>query len=186
MKQLVVFLFFVSVFFFGCENKSQMGQSPQEFETYYVKIDNTAPARFLNEPSEGNELGRIPTGKVLKVSDARLIDRGMTRVVWYKIEYNGQVGWISQYVTTGERLKERQYVITEKHGEIPLRDRLEGGTKTITLNYIPGGVKLEVLKTVPGNVKGVGAVAWYQVKYQLNTGWIMNLETTGEVLTEIN
>ena len=78
-------------------------------EKTLVQIDDLAPARLLDYPDNGNLIIRIPTKEKLEVIDSKRIKRGMTDVLWYKVKYKNYVGWISQYVTTGELIREKRH-----------------------------------------------------------------------------
>ncbi len=177
MKKLITILLFFSIFSFNCEQKTQ---------TFYVQIEQTGSARLMDRPDafKGIELDRIPINEKLKVLDSQIEKAKPYDVTWFKVEYNGKTGWISHFTTTGKMLKEKKYVITEEQGMVPLRDKIGQGHKT--LRYIPGHIKLELLKSIPDSSGVLGKFLWYKVKDESVIGYILSLETTGEVLIEIN
>ena len=90
--------------------QKRIGQELEEKakqEKTFVEIDELAPARLLDVPNNGSLIIRIPTGEKVEVIDSKGIKSGMTYVVWYKVNYKDNIGWISQHVTTGEMLKEK-------------------------------------------------------------------------------
>jgi len=104
--------------FFSCEKAKERNESQKKFiqeltekakeEKTLVQIDDLAPARLLDYPDNGNLIIRIPTKEKVEVIDSKHIKRGMTDVIWYKVKYKNYVGWISQYVTTGKLIREKE------------------------------------------------------------------------------
>jgi len=70
-------------------------------ENSIVKITDS-PAKLRPSPDYfENYLIEIPTGTELKVLDTNSVRTGGTvqyAVIWYKVEYKGKTGWISEYV----------------------------------------------------------------------------------------
>ncbi|CAC9537318.1 hypothetical protein [uncultured Gammaproteobacteria bacterium] len=71
----------------------------------YVVIEqggdgNSAPLRVA--PNEMTSIARIQAGVKLEVISEYVVPKPtkyMPTVTWYKVEYNGLTGWISEYVT---------------------------------------------------------------------------------------
>jgi len=116
IRLLIIFVIFS--IFSSCEKAKERNESQKKFiqeltekakeEKTLVQIDDLAPARLLDYPDNGNLIIRIPTKEKVEVIDSKRIKRGMTDVLWYKVKYKNYVGWISQYVTTGELIKEKR------------------------------------------------------------------------------
>ena len=67
----------------------------------YVTTGSGYTSRLLSYPfsGEGTEILRIPENTKLKVLEGKDLNSGMTKVYWFKVEYEGMVGWISSYST---------------------------------------------------------------------------------------
>jgi len=66
-------------------------------EVEIITLDNRA--RLLKEIN-GNVITRIPTGTQLEVLEQKSVSQGGTvkwTVTWYKVNYNGKIGWISEH-----------------------------------------------------------------------------------------
>ena len=72
----------------------------------YVVIDNLGSARVLSSAPDGVVLGRLSVGKRVEILEKKNVRTGRIGQTWYKIDFNGKMGWISQYVTTGNIYKE--------------------------------------------------------------------------------
>ena len=72
----------------------------------FVVIDKTAPATLREAPNGRSSLGKIPAGTKLEIESKKDIRSGRLVVTWYEVNYNGRNGWISQYVTMGDIIKE--------------------------------------------------------------------------------
>ena len=72
----------------------------------FVVIDKTAPATLREAPNGRSSLGKIPAGTKIEIKSKKDIRSGMLVVTWYEVNYNGRNGWISQYVTMGDIIKE--------------------------------------------------------------------------------
>ena len=47
----------------------------------------------------GQEILSIPPNTKLKIIEGKDIKAGMTKVYWFKVEYQSKIGWISSYST---------------------------------------------------------------------------------------
>jgi hypothetical protein len=72
----------------------------------FVVIDKAAPAILREAPNGTDSLGKIPAGTKIEIKSKKDIRNGMIVVTWYKVHYKGKKGWISQYVTMGDIIKE--------------------------------------------------------------------------------
>jgi len=77
---------------------------PEETIKQFITIDssaNTAPMR--SGPGSSQTLRRVPAKTKLKVISKKII-KGATKympdVTWFKVNYNGATGWVSEFVTT--------------------------------------------------------------------------------------
>lgn len=95
---LVILVSLVSVFIFIKIGYAEM----KEFGI----IDKTAPATLREAPNGRSSLGKIPAGTKIEIKSKKDIRSGMLVVTWYEVNYNGRNGWISQYVTMGDIIKE--------------------------------------------------------------------------------
>ena len=75
-------------------------------EREFVIIDKAAPATIREAPNGRSSLGKIPAGTKIEINGKKEIRSGMLVVTWYKVSHNGKNGWISQYVTMGDIIKE--------------------------------------------------------------------------------
>jgi len=72
----------------------------------FVVIDKSAPATLRDAPNGTSSLGKIPASTKIEIMSKKDIRSGMLVVTWYEVDYNGRKGWISQYVTMGDVIKE--------------------------------------------------------------------------------
>jgi hypothetical protein len=72
----------------------------------YVIIDEIGPARILDSPPDGKEIGHIPAKWKVEIFGKRECRTGRFIQTWYKVKSNNKVGWISQYTTTGAMIKD--------------------------------------------------------------------------------
>jgi|LWDU01.1.fsa_nt_gi hypothetical protein len=70
----------------------------------FVKIDSSSSdAPMRHYPNGTNSVARVPAGTKLEVLDKNVISgatRFMPSVTWYKVQFNGKTGWVSEFVTT--------------------------------------------------------------------------------------
>ncbi|MGL5066546.1 MAG: SH3 domain-containing protein [Sarcina sp.] len=117
-----------------------------------------------------NILGKIPTGTQVNVL-------GQSNG-WYKVEYNGQIGWICGSYTTGlnnnsatSSVQTNAIGTTNIYSSIGwLHFRSGAGLNYNILDKIPTGTQVKVYSQ-SGN--------WYKVMYNGQTGWIYSTYTTG-------
>jgi len=72
----------------------------------FVVIDELGSARVLGYPPDGRLIRRIPALTKTEILGKKECRTGIATQTWYKIKINGKTGWISQYVTTGDIIKE--------------------------------------------------------------------------------
>ena len=72
----------------------------------FVIIDKATPATLREAPNGTSSLGKIPAGTKIEIKSKKDIRSGMLVITWYEVEYKGKKGWISQYVTMGDIIKE--------------------------------------------------------------------------------
>lgn len=72
----------------------------------FVVIDKIAPATLRKAPNGTSSLGKIPEGTKIEIKSKKEIRSGILVVIWYEVNYEGINGWISQYVTMGDIIKE--------------------------------------------------------------------------------
>ena len=72
----------------------------------FVVIDKVTPATLREVPNGTSSLGKIPAGAKIEIISKKDIRSGMLVVTWYEVSYKGRKGWISQYVTMGDIIKE--------------------------------------------------------------------------------
>ena len=72
----------------------------------FVVIDKTAPATLRDVPNGTSSLRKIPAGTKIEIKSKKEIRSGRLVVTWYEVNYKGKNGWISQYVTMGDIIKE--------------------------------------------------------------------------------
>lgn len=72
----------------------------------FVVIDKTAPAILREVPNGRNSLGKIPAGTKIEIKSKKEVRSGTLVVTWYEVNYKSRNGWISQYVTMGDIIKE--------------------------------------------------------------------------------
>jgi hypothetical protein len=99
-------------------------QKPRERFKEYVVIGEVGSARILDSPPDGKTIGRISAGKKVEIFGKRECRTGRFKQIWYKVRSNNQAGWISQYTTTGDIIKEpigKGKTITERvpHADSP-------------------------------------------------------------------
>ncbi len=112
-------------------------------------------------------LGTVPSGVTLVYTDTDVDDRG---VVWYRVTYGGDTGWISSMYTNlggGSYYSGNRVVITSS---VNVRTGPGLGYKSIGT--------LERYDSAP--YKGVKSVddrgiAWYKINYQGKTGWVSSV-----------
>jgi len=66
----------------------------------YIKVGYPSP-RVLTAPETGEMMGRVDSGSMVEILDLEAIESASLKMVWYKIEFGKQAGWISQLGTTG-------------------------------------------------------------------------------------
>jgi len=93
---LIIFIALLSV----C--MSAYGEQVREF----VIIDKSASASVRPSPNSSSSLGKLKAGKKVEILEKQDVRGGMLVVTWYKIKFKGKDGWISQYVTMGDIIKE--------------------------------------------------------------------------------
>lgn len=72
----------------------------------FAIIDKAVPATLREAPNGKNSLGKIPAGTKIEIKSKKEVRSGMLVVTWYEVKYKGRNGWISQYVTIGDIIKE--------------------------------------------------------------------------------
>ena len=72
----------------------------------FTIIDKVNPATLREAPDGRSSLSKIPAGTKLEIKSKKDIRSGRFVVTWYEVNYNGINGWISQYVTMGDIIKE--------------------------------------------------------------------------------
>ena len=72
----------------------------------FTIIDKANPATLREAPDGRSSLAQIPAGTKLEIKSKKDIRSGRFVVTWYEVNYNGTNGWISQYVTMGDIIKE--------------------------------------------------------------------------------
>lgn len=75
----------------------------------FVIVDKAAPATLREAPNGTSSLGKIPPGTKVEIKSKKDIRSGMLVVTWYEVDYNDRKGWISQYVTMGDIIKEDDF-----------------------------------------------------------------------------
>ncbi|WP_297519056.1 SH3 domain-containing protein [uncultured Clostridium sp.] len=112
-----------------------------------------------------SEIGKIPTGTTVNVLGQK---NG-----WYKVSYNGEIGWISGSYTTGVSQESKSDTLgsTRIDSSIGwLHLRAGYGTSYGILGKIPTGAQVKVYSKVG---------SWYKVEYNGQMGWIYSSYTTG-------
>lgn len=109
-SNLFVVLFSLFIFNISCEQANKDSNSKDEpkikFERYITITHH--PAIILSQAPDGLELGKIPDATEVKVLDTTQIEMGQIAGIWYKagtwykIEYEGITGWVSEFSTTGD------------------------------------------------------------------------------------
>lgn len=73
----------------------------------YVVTDNLGPAKLYEIAGGYGYLDEIPINEKFELLDLKSIHKGQQTVTWYKIKYDSKEGWISQFVTTGKIISEK-------------------------------------------------------------------------------
>ncbi len=96
MKNIITFAVFI---LFSLQSYGNLG---------FVTIESSAPdAPMRYYPNGTDSVIRIPAEIKLEVLDKTVISgvtRFMPSVTWYKVQFNGKSGWISEFVTTSADL----------------------------------------------------------------------------------
>ncbi len=66
----------------------------------YIKVGYPSP-RVLTAPETGEMLGRVKSGSLVEIVDLEAVKSTSLKMVWYKIKFGNQEGWISKLGTTG-------------------------------------------------------------------------------------
>jgi len=82
-------------------DQAQSGATKQ-----FVTIGNGFNARLQIAPNSNSEILRIPGGSKVQVLGQQDTKPGIAIVRWFKVEYKGKTGWISQGDTMGEIVTE--------------------------------------------------------------------------------
>ena len=91
--------------------KLKMGKTPQSSQDAdygFIVIDSSAADASIREyPGSFKDYKRVPMGTKLEVLDKAVT--GVTKympsgITWYKIKYNGTLGWVSEFVTNSADL----------------------------------------------------------------------------------
>ena len=112
----------------------------------------------------------IPKGTTLKVLDARYDDRP---VLWYKVKYNGEIGWVSSKYTHSEPAPTPvKHGIYGASGSSNIRTNHYRSAKSI--GTLPKGQTATYLGKSARDERGV---LWYKIKYNGKTGWVSSKYT---------
>jgi len=108
MFTLKIFAFLLVLASCATQEKDKSKSQPQVTTKYreYVTIDKIGPARVLSHPPDGQLITRIPASTRVEILGKRDCRTGIATQTWYKIKVDSKTGWISQYVTTGNIIKE--------------------------------------------------------------------------------
>ncbi len=94
-------------------------------------------------------------------------------VAWYKVEYDGEIGWVSsKYTVLGEEgVIYNRYILADE-GKAHIRDNpsLDGES----LEILPQGDTATYLEKKEWDERGV---AWYKVRYEGTVGWVSSKYT---------
>lgn len=98
-------------------------------------------------------------------------DRGVS---WYKVEYDGKIGWISsKYTVLGqEGVIYDRYILAEE-GKTHIRDYPSLNGESVEI--LPEGETATYLEKKEWDERGV---AWYKVRYDGTVGWVSSKYTT--------
>ncbi|MCK9555792.1 SH3 domain-containing protein [bacterium] len=114
-------LFFVLVIFYPYLPNLQA-------ETHqFVIISSEAPATIRELPNGRDSLGKIPPGKKVEIFEEKTVRSGPLLVIWYKVKAKGKYGWISQYVTEGNKIIEDTDKVASEIKRIPGADKVREG-----------------------------------------------------------
>lgn len=111
MKNIMYIVVFASIFIFGCKNKEQNNDSKKDDITKTEQNENDSNTELLGEKEiitiQGNQIwvrSEPSDGEVvMKLEDGTkctYLEKGKEETIkgvtdfWYKIEYEGQVGWV--------------------------------------------------------------------------------------------
>jgi len=72
----------------------------------FVIIEKKVTATLREAPNGTSSLGKIPSGTKIQIISKKEVPSGPLLVVWYEVKFKGKIGWISQYNTTGDIIKE--------------------------------------------------------------------------------
>lgn len=121
---------------------------------------------------EASELGVLHEGEVASYLEQTQYDsRG---VAWYKISYNGTIGWVSSKYTTMKEDTQPVYnlIVTATDGQTRLRTTPSLNGSEITV--MQKGDSATYLNASSVDERGV---VWYKVQYKNHSGWVSSKYT---------
>lgn len=112
----------------------------------------------------------IPKGTTLKVLDAKYDSRP---VLWYKVKYNGETGWVSsKYTKNDPEPTPTKHGIYAASGSTYIRKNHYRSAESI--GTLPKGATATYLGKSAKDERGV---VWYKIKYNGKTGWVSSKYT---------
>ena len=136
-------------------------------------------SRLLKDPNGNNLLIRIPKDTKLEIIEKRTVQQGRMSNNWYKVSYQGDIGWIS-----GWNMKEEPELRITSVEEMMKNYENKIGGKPIN-NPLTGKIP-EVdnwLKKNKNNYKTIKYRQWYE-PYVVNNKWVCRVqydEQIGEI-----
>jgi len=72
---------------------------------HYIKVGYPSP-RVLDQPENGQMLGRVEAGSLVEVLDTMAVASGSLKTTWYNIRYGAGSAWLSQLGTSGDLIEQ--------------------------------------------------------------------------------
>ena len=140
-------------------------------ETYKEYRTTEVNSRLLWSPSSNNVVTRIPENTKLEIIEKRIVQQGRMSNNWYKVSYQGDIGWIS-----GWNMKEGEEMVITSVEEMKYNYESQIGFRPRN-NLLTGKIKIidEWIQNNSNNSKSIEYDQWYEC-YPQNDNWVCRVE----------
>ena len=141
----------------------------KEIREEYVTTD--WDCRLLPNPDSNYEITRIPKNTKLRVIESKDVQQGYMLNKWYKVEYEGEIGWTSSFNMKSHpevRITTREEMLSnyeKKIGEKPINSPLSGKIPEV-VNW---------LRKNKNNYDTIKYRQWYE-PFPQNNKWVCRVQ----------
>lgn len=121
---------------------------------------------------EASQLGVLPEGETASYLEQTQYDN--RNVAWYKISYNGTIGWVSSKYTEMNEYTEPVYNLVVKASDGQTRLRTTPSLNGSEITVMAKGDTATYLNASSVDERGV---TWYKVQYKGYSGWVSSKYT---------